>query len=70
MDKFQTQQEVANRLAGMEELFAPEVKLTFIMRHPDNPKAYMFITRDDPDELIALLQRIKKDHPEPDVTGL
>lgn len=37
---------IAAALAKLEELFEPEVRLTFIARHPGKPDAYVIVSRD------------------------
>lgn len=43
-----------------EAHFKPEVKLTFVMRHPDMPDCHLVITDDSVDEIVAALEHDKK----------
>lgn len=60
-DKLFLFQQLAERaLASIEEVLAPEMKLTLIARHPDDPEKCLLMTLDDLDkvrETIADLQQ-------------
>jgi hypothetical protein len=53
-------QEVSAFLTEAERFFKPGVKLTFIMRRPDNDECDILITDDSLDELAAVIERMKK----------
>jgi bifunctional pyridoxal-dependent enzyme with beta-cystathionase and maltose regulon repressor activities len=50
---------IANVLCDLEKLFKPEMRLTFIARHPTNPECHIVVTRDDMGELAKLCERKK-----------
>lgn len=47
----------AAALAGLTDLFTPDMKLTFIARHPDKPEAFVVLTEDDLRAIAATLVR-------------
>lgn len=51
------QREIEVHLERLEELFKPEVRLSFIARLPENNEADILLTRDDPKEVIKLIER-------------
>lgn len=52
---------VCDVLGDLEDYtFAKGVKLTFVMRDPNNDDCYMVVGDDDPDAVIAAIERAKK----------
>ena len=46
-------------LSEMEKLFKPHCKLTLLMRNPESKDGDLLLTRDDLDEVIAAIERLK-----------
>lgn len=49
--------EVARHLGQLERIFKPGVKLTFLMRDPENPECDLLITADTLDGIAAAVER-------------
>jgi hypothetical protein len=56
---------VGSALERLEPLFTKDAKLTFIARFNDDTEADVFISSDDPDRVLELVQRtIAREHVE------
>jgi hypothetical protein len=53
--------EVEKKLQELGDVFAEHVKLTFLMRNPEEPDGSMIITSDTLPEIIKAVQKLKKD---------
>jgi hypothetical protein len=53
--------EVEKKLQELGDVFAEHVKLTFLMRNPEEPDGSMIITSDTFPEIIKAAQKLKKD---------
>jgi hypothetical protein len=53
-------QEVAAHMEEIVSFFKPGVKITVLVRTPDAPTRDFCMTDDDPDEVIAMMQRRKE----------
>lgn len=51
--------ECVEALERLEKLFVPEMKLTFLARHPGDHEKSMVVTADDVDAAIECLQFLK-----------
>lgn len=50
---------VGKKLEEISKLYKPEVKLTFISRHPGNEEGDVLVTNDTLEELTKVLERSK-----------
>lgn len=57
------QARVASLLDEFKRLFVPEMKISFIARHPEEKETFSFMTEDTKEELIAFLQRVEQPKP-------
>lgn len=57
MDLTLLQIEIEGHLGRIEKLFKKDARLSFAVRIPGNNEADVFLTRDDPKEVIALIKR-------------
>lgn len=57
------QAKIATLLDAFKGLFVPEMKITFIARHPEEEKTFSFMTEDTKEELIKFLQRVETPKP-------
>lgn len=48
---------VAACMDAINELFVNDVKITVLVRTPDNPRADFMLTNDEPEEAIAMITR-------------
>jgi len=46
-------------LQELEKLFKPHCKLTLLMRNPESDDGDMLLTRDEFDDIIAAIQRLR-----------
>lgn len=53
------ERDVNAKLADIAGHFTPEMRLTLVARHPDNPECYFIFTRDDPAAVAALVAKDK-----------
>ena len=53
----QVHQEIEAALNKLRPLFIEEAELTFVMRVPGHPQAFMVISNDDLDEVEATIKR-------------
>lgn len=57
------QAQVAMLLDAFKKLFVPEMKISFIARHPSEPATFSFMTEDTKEELINFLERVEQPKP-------
>lgn len=57
------QAKIATLLDSFKSLFVPEMKITFIARHPEELPTYSFMTEDSKEELIKFLERVEPPKP-------
>ena len=50
---------IASHLARMESIFAPEMMLTFVARHPTNGECYVVVTNDT--DLAEVAKKLLKE---------
>lgn len=49
--------EASNALGELARLFVPEMKLTFVARHPTSAECHVVVTNDDLTELAKLIAK-------------
>lgn len=50
--------EISAALTELEQLFKPEMELTFIARHPTNPGANIIVTNDSFEKILACIELV------------